>query len=860
MAIVGWMYAAFYYIGLEFVAFVLVDVIVKAPLRDATNEQEKRTIWLYESVGLSVLCLLLYSLHHVPYLLLLLTGVTFVYTQLLGRTGLANVVANLRAHWENHLQHEENMKQIERQKQQQQQLQQQALGMAGLNHNTVAELNTFNGHNQQQGYGFNFPFFNKQGSLHYPPNATVVPGQDRPTYSMSPTSASYHDAVKQSRGLYHHSGGGATCGQISQNWNNVNSVPPLESHQYIPSAATTMGRSQYDSGVSSLHHSSDLAADRRSVLPTANLQRRSLRPNVGGKLLPRPLPSSSSIKSKFMNVMGFGPSVPKPVGLVNNGQNMCFINSVVQCLARGPFLVECLTADAAKELECTVAESELLSSLAELLDILTVDPSCSDYKTFNASRFRKATSVLNPSLVTPPGEPMRQQDAAEFLMWLLATVHTILNKNRQALECDPSNLSNEDRFSSPWLAKLKLIYGDLNAHRIKELKDQCRREIAVANGLENESYAEAIQRLSDLEWLTHKQSNDTVVDGLFTGQLVEAYHSLGAGHISVNLQTFNVLPVPMSAPRQASGLVMLEDCFTTFCNIENLCEVMAQPASMAAGSMEQGDVNSAGSPPLVNISNMPRRRNVGGVLGGLGGSSGTPVTRKSLRLLQHQQEPSPIIHQAVSPSVAGYNAPSSLPHPLNIPFSPVVTLSLGQQQQQHLNERLSDITTTTAATFRTSTPIGAGGSEASCGVPAHPTSRLQRRCLLRQLPECLIIQLMRFRFDQVTKTPTKVNTSVSIRLRSFNLRDVIYDTVTQRSDLTAQSGGHVYELYGLCLHLGANSLSHGHYVSYTLDAGKWYRMDDQDVREVNMEYQLGTEEIRQNAYLLFYRRMSSDSV
>ena len=48
-------------------------------------DSEKRQIWLYESIVLLVLCLLLYVFHHTPYALLLFTVLTFLYTQLVGR-------------------------------------------------------------------------------------------------------------------------------------------------------------------------------------------------------------------------------------------------------------------------------------------------------------------------------------------------------------------------------------------------------------------------------------------------------------------------------------------------------------------------------------------------------------------------------------------------------------------------------------------------------------------------------------------------------------------------------------------------------------------------------------------------------
>uniref|UniRef100_A0A0B7A0Q1 ubiquitinyl hydrolase 1 n=2 Tax=Arion vulgaris TaxID=1028688 RepID=A0A0B7A0Q1_9EUPU len=386
-------------------------------------------------------------------------------------------------------------------------------------------------------------------------------------------------------------------------------------------------------------------------------------------------------------------------------------------------------------------------------------------------------------------------------------------------------------FSSPRLAGLKLIYGDLTASRVHELKDQCKKDIAAANGLENESYAEAIQRLSDLEWLIYKQANDTLIDSLFTGQLVEAYYGVNHGSISVNLQTFNVLPVPIGDAVNFSGLVMLDDCFSRFCNIENLNEV-------SANGPDKVGFNSDQQQPTRHMSQVPRHTNVRHV-------GAAPFTQHNFKLAQESGmnylpspiHPSAVPFQAVSSSTSG----PFISH--TYPISP--------PPQSFIRDNIANDSGFLDNTFRTSTPV------ARDSVASQRQGKIQRRCLLRQLPECLIIQLMRFKYDPVAGAATKVTTSVSIRLRDFNLRDVIYDTVMQRSDMTAPNAGYVYELYGLCLHLGADITSHGHYVSYCLERGRWYRMDDQNVHEVNMEYQLNSEEIRQNAYILFYRRITT---
>ncbi|CAG5118876.1 unnamed protein product [Candidula unifasciata] len=793
----SWIYTTLSYGGLEFVTFVLVDAVVKSPLRDAATDGEKRTIWLYESVGLSLICFLVYLLHHMPYLLILLTGITFVYTQLLSRTDLTNIVADLRAHWENHLQHEESMKQLEQQKYLQQQ--QQTLGMPNF---PTPGINNLGGQNAEQNYGISFPFLTKQPALHYPPNATVVPGQDTPVYSLNPSIGLYRDGIRHSRGAYT---------SYNRSWNNV--AATNYSAVDVQHALPAVTNAAYDSTVTTIQNTN--SNGRQFLWSDQNLPRRSLHPNISTRALSKPS-STSSIKSKVMSMVGYGPTTLRPIGLVNYGQNVCFINSVVQCLARGPYLVENLTAIAAKELECTVFESQLLSSLTELLDHLTLPPDESQQKALSVNKFRLACSNLNPQLVTPPGQHMKQQDAAEFLMWLLAVLHGILNKNRRALDADSTD---DCGFTSPRLASLKLIYGDLSPNRVQELRNQCRKDIAAANGLENESYAEAIQRLSDLEWLIYKQTNDTLIDSLFTGQLVEAYHDVNHGSISVNLQTFNVLPVPIDYPDSYSGLVMLDDCFARFCHVENISEASSNTVVMKSDQQV--------------ASGVLRNRNLH--VKALGGS---PTTPQNFRL---SKEPdlacmlSPI-HPSMYPGLSTANTFT----PQTLPTSPPV--------QTFLRANPGNDSGFLDNTFKTSTPLG----KDSAGSKLQ--EKIQRRCLLRQLPECLIIQLMRFRYDSLAQRPTKVTTAVSVRLRDFNLRDVIYDNVMHRGDLTVSDSKYVYELYGLCLHLGADSTSHGHYISYVQDRGHWYRMDDQNVVEVNMEFQLNSEEIRQNAYLLFYRR------
>ena len=119
--------------------------------------------------------------------------------------------------------------------------------------------------------------------------------------------------------------------------------------------------------------------------------------------------------------------------------------------------------------------------------------------------------------------------------------------------------------------------------------------------------------------------------------------------------------------------------------------------------------------------------------------------------------------------------------------------------------------------FKTSTPI----SEKPIPFPQRLRDA-QRRCSLRQLPDCLVIQLMRFSYNPYTRQTNKVHSPVSIPLSGLDLTEVMFDTITNREDL-AEDTVYKYDLYGLCCHLGGDSANYGHYVSYCLhDNGKWY--------------------------------------
>ena len=293
----------------------------------------------------------------------------------------------------------------------------------------------------------------------------------------------------------------------------------------------------------------------------------------------------------------------------------------------------------------------------------------------------------------------------------------------------------------------------------------------MSSSLAGESSDESIQRLADLEWLTYKQSNNSIINHLFTGQLIEAQRCVACEHISVDIQTFNILPVPIVEPN-ASGLVYLEDCFDKFATIENL-------------------VGSNG----LNCARCKRRQQMSFMKWESGNFSNST--------LETVMSPIPRFRDKLNDS--GF-------------------------QDNH---------------YRTSTPIREN-------LPKVPNSRKltdgQKRSLLRQLPECLVIQLLRFTCEN--GRVQKVHRRVSVPLINLDLSRYTY-----QEGIASDAESLTYNLYAMCVHTGANSTLCGHYLTYAQACNdKWYKYDDENVTEVNMEYKLKTEEIGENAYLLFYKR------
>ncbi|XP_013412846.1 ubiquitin carboxyl-terminal hydrolase 7 [Lingula anatina] len=784
-------YTAVYYGSIDFMVFLLVDLVAKTPLKEARDDGEKRLVWLYEALALMFFSVVVYIIDHVPYLLFTLAVLTLLYTQVHGRVDFRDLWIQLTTRWDEFQQHEESMEQMRRE---------QVRQTEGQFMMTSSPIATPPLHMVSQADPF--------------PNVSPIASAAAWNNVDTPGNRFMHPLPPQLR--FNSPSGPSVTGMSPQG--TVLPSPQQQDPGFpVVSEPFSSGQQFYSRlptnyAFANMNHNSRFQNQNPSMsarLPTVMPKRLVNKIHTGyGDMDPKVGKTQSGALSRVMNVLGLGKYRTTPPGLRNDSKSICFMNAVLQCLARSPKLPESLGNISQDDIErrkrkASLAETTLLESIKELLHELNVQPDGNSRECPDITRLREAASSLTDLVASPSNQDaQQQQDTAEFLTWLLSTLHQVLNKTGD------QGGSQADQFMSPALAMLKFIYGDLNERRIEELKGACRREISIAHGLDNNTYAEPIQRLSDLEWLTYKQANTSPVDDLFSGQLVEAQHCVECNHISVNIQPFNILPVPLVAPRELTGLVYLEDCFTKFGNVEKLYGVngLRCPCTHTVQEAEK-------TKPL-NLVSHTQQRNV-----------------------DHD-----LRRRVISDSV--------LRSPLNA--SSLVTPIRGREGS--INP-LSDSGFHDNNHLKTSTPIGDNVFNFDLNRDRVRLTDGQRRSLLRQLPECLVIQILRFRFDSEVQDACKDSSPLSVPLSGLDLTHIIFDTVANREDLTSGDLGYRYDLYGMCLHVGGQNTNYGHYVAYAQASdGLWYKFDDESVSQISIDYELTTKFVRENAYILFYRR------
>ncbi|XP_076313563.1 uncharacterized protein LOC143226453 [Tachypleus tridentatus] len=494
-----------------------------------------------------------------------------------------------------------------------------------------------------------------------------------------------------------------------------------------------------------------------------------------------------------------------PPGLRNRGQNLCFLNSVLQCFFRSPNLWPnlqfSLTDEVISAIHLSECDRTFLMAFRDLMLAVLIHSPTSQLQ----SQFCEAVSSLAPSLVNPSMSCQHQvqQDAAEFLMWLINKLHQTMSSKAQYPHF-PSKISSV----TPSLKEMK------NGHSCNfspSFQEKVWKQLCfsgIITHFTNKDLREIGQK-TDLDWLIYKRQNSSPIDSQFVGQAAEFHQCLKCYKTSFTSQVYNILYLPLSFKfKNDTQRLTVPELLEAFTQVEELMESKDLRCTCEINSKETSQLTHSykHSSPLTPC--------------GLGFTP--PFIQRTFKA----KTSTPVNF----PTRFASRVCSSIPYPTTSPLSSLLQSPI------------------------LSTP------SANQYFKLQSTQWLKRTLLCRS-PPCLNIQLLRFQYDTAKGVPCKLTYPVKVPL--FNMFVPVVNGSNSILDTSIKTHkSQEYELYGLVLHLGARSTAYGHYVAYAREhdtTGKpvWFRFDDEVVTEVkNMSMELDRREVQENVYLLFYKQCS----
>lgn len=302
-----------------------------------------------------------------------------------------------------------------------------------------------------------------------------------------------------------------------------------------------------------------------------------------------------------------------------------------------------------------------------------------------------------------------------------------------------------------------------------------------------------ILKISDLDWITYRQQNHSIVEDLFTGQQICVSICSTCHHVRISTQTFRILVIPIAQEciRASNGHVKLMDCLSKFNNIDQVRDFQCNYCNRRSNQVVLDCSPSrrlSPMPPITPNGSMDR---------------GIPVDA----------------------------------------LSPIIRSPCNQYTSASMFETVN---------HRTSTP-----KETTATLLQPILTDALQRYWLREPPGCLIIQLCRFNFVNKVQS-CRIKTRIDVPIDGLSISNLVFSYAAMCMPLQSEhilAGGSKYRLYALCLHSGGDCVPSGHYIAYAIaDDGLWYKFEDENVVAVNIEYELSTQSLQEDVYLLFYHR------
>ena len=267
-----------------------------------------------------------------------------------------------------------------------------------------------------------------------------------------------------------------------------------------------------------------------------------------------------------------------PPGISNLG-NACFINSPLQALAWTPGFTEALEAKCTTKVAKTSpasAKVKLLKALHSVLDSCRAVPDGSSiFGAVSSASFVRRVSELVPGVVAPPHHAQYQQDASEFLLWLLDN-----------LEGDGKNINSDD------------------SSEVAQRKEIFLQQLCNTKSYELSNPIEAFTALATDDWTLESSKSSYMTRTFFLGQMLEVRECQNCCKISVNVEYYTVLPLPI--PESSPGKLSLSDCFARFSTRESLSDSNMMVCSCMSGDKD-GEMTLMPGVRVTMLSRLPQR-------------------------------------------------------------------------------------------------------------------------------------------------------------------------------------------------------------------------------------------------------------
>ncbi len=239
-----------------------------------------------------------------------------------------------------------------------------------------------------------------------------------------------------------------------------------------------------------------------------------------------------------------------PPGIFNNG-NTCFINSTFQCLTWTPNFIKLLP----QTFDERSRESTFLSKLNHVFLLCnSVPDSKSVFRPISTTDLLSSLSLLAPHLVSPANSIQYQQDTAEFLLWLLNHLHGAL------------------RTHSNGKSGLVAVITESQLDEMEKIKNACMKRINEVGSANLEALKEPMIKLSGVDWDLHWQKYCSTLYELFLGQILEARECKNCKKVTMNIEYFTLLPLPIPFNCKNTQCITLKDCLNMFSEREELVQ------------------------------------------------------------------------------------------------------------------------------------------------------------------------------------------------------------------------------------------------------------------------------------------------